>query len=74
MQYMAVILIIGGGMGCGFACLQLVCYGSQWLVQSRSGAAEAILLLPGTRVVIDANALVDCGSVAIGACTAALSY
>jgi CIC family chloride channel protein len=49
MQYMAVILSIGGGIGLVVSLVSsLFVLGVQGLVQSRSGAAEAILLLPGT--------------------------
>ena len=49
MQYMAVILIIGGGMGLLVSLVSsLFVRGVQWLVQSRSGATDALLLLPGT--------------------------
>ena len=49
MQYMAVILIIGGGIGLVVSFVSsLFVMGVQWLVESRSGATDALLHLPGT--------------------------
>ena len=48
---MAVILFIGGGIGLVVSLVSsFFVMGVQWLVQSRNGAAEAILLLPGTEL------------------------
>jgi chloride channel protein, CIC family len=48
-QYMAVILIIGGGIGVVVSFVSsLFVMGVQWLVESRSGATDALLHLPGT--------------------------
>ena len=46
---MAVILIIGGGIGLVVSFVSsLFVMGVQWLVESRSGATDALLHLPGT--------------------------
>src|SRR5210317_2495468 len=50
-QYMAVILIIGGGIGLVVSLVSsLFVMGVQWLVQSRSGATNALLHFPGTEL------------------------
>ena len=75
MQYMAVILIIGGGMGLLVSLVSsLFVMGSSMACakpKRRDGRASAFAR---NRIVIDANALVDCGGVAVGACPAAFSH
>ena len=72
---MAVILIIGGGIGLVVSFVSsLFVMGVQWLVESRSGTTDALLLFARNRIIIDANALVDWVGVAVSACPAALSH
>ena len=72
MQYMAVILAIGGGIGLlvSLVC-QLVCQGSSMACAKPKRHNRRAFAFARDRIVIDANALVDSGSVAIGDCPAA---
>jgi hypothetical protein len=74
MQYMAVILIIGGGIGLWFRLSPAyLLWGFNGLCKAEA-ARRCAFAFARNKIVIDANALVDLRSVAIGACPAAFSH